>query len=90
MSGSVFFGCCFGLIIQVSVIDRIGYLNAIRFGLAIQTFFAFFVAFMQDKWSFAIARFLTGVGIGIYMSPLSAFAIDICPKDIRGFWNIII
>jgi AAHS family benzoate transporter-like MFS transporter len=84
MVSSALFGMMFGAIFLGTVADRIGRRWAIAICIALFSLFTAAAGFAKDPLTFAILRFLAGVGIGGVMPNVVAQMTEYAPKKIRA------
>lgn len=84
MVSSALFGMMFGAIFLGTVADRIGRRWAIAICIALFSVFTAAAGFAKDPLTFAILRFLAGVGIGGVMPNVVAQMTEYAPKKIRA------
>lgn len=84
MVSSALFGMMFGAIFLGTVADRIGRRRAIAICIALFSLFTAAAGFAKDPLTFAIVRFLAGVGIGGVMPNVVAQMTEYSPKKMRA------
>jgi AAHS family benzoate transporter-like MFS transporter len=84
MVSSALFGMMFGAIFLGTVADRIGRRWAIAICIALFSLFTAAAGFAEDPLTFAIVRFLAGVGIGGVMPNVVAQMTEYSPKKMRA------
>jgi AAHS family benzoate transporter-like MFS transporter len=84
MVSSALFGMTFGAIFLGTIADRIGRRWAIAICIALFSVFTAAAGFTKDPLSFAVVRFLAGLGIGGVMPNVVAQMTEYAPKRMRS------
>ncbi len=84
MVSSALFGMMFGAIFLGTIADKIGRRWAMVICIALFSLFTAAAGFTKDPLTFAIVRFLAGVGIGGVMPNVVAHMTEYAPKRIRA------
>jgi len=84
MVSSALFGMMFGAIFLGTIADKIGRRWAITICIALFSLFTAAAGFTKDPLTFAIVRFLAGVGIGGVMPNVVAQMTEYSPKKMRA------
>jgi AAHS family benzoate transporter-like MFS transporter len=84
MVSSALFGMMFGAIFLGTIADRIGRRLTIAICIALFSVFTAAAGFAKDPLTFAIVRFLAGVGIGGVMPNVVAQMTEYAPKRMRA------
>jgi len=84
MVSSALFGMMFGAIFLGTIADKIGRRWAIAICIGLFSVFTAAAGFAKDPLTFAIVRFLAGVGIGGVMPNVVAHMTEYAPKRIRA------
>ena len=84
LGSSSMIGMMCGAFLLGTLADRLGRRNIIVFCVALFSIAVFANAFVQDAWSFAICRFLTGLGLGGVVPNLVTLIKEMAPAHCRN------
>ncbi|MFJ3372205.1 MFS transporter [Pseudomonas sp. NPDC086251] len=89
MGSAALFGMMFGALTLGPLADRFGRRRVILVAIALGSLTAFANAFAWDAWSFAVLRFITGIGLGGTIPNIVALINDMAPKARRNIMTTV-
>jgi len=84
MASSALFGMMFGNVLFGTLSDRLGRRFVLCLCIAVFSLFTAAAGFAKDPWTFSIARFTAGLGIGGVMPNVIAQMTDYAPRRMRS------
>src|SRR3954454_21721296 len=89
--GSIYVaGACLGALFFGYLTDRLGRKKLFLWTLSLYLVATVGTAFTQDFWTFAIARFFTGMGIGGEYAAVNSAIDELIPARVRGWADLVI
>jgi len=83
------FGCVFGSILAMSLMDRIGRTKPLALGSFIYTLGSLIQTFSNTIVVFCIGRFIAGIACGVTMVVSPVYIAEITPKNRRGAMGLL-
>jgi len=83
------FGCVFGSILAMSLMDRIGRTKPLALGSFIYTIGSLIQTFSNNIFVFCLGRFINGIACGTTMVVSPVYIAEITPKNRRGAMGLL-
>jgi MFS family permease len=89
--GSIYVaGACLGAVVFGILTDRLGRKRLFLWTLSLYLLATVATAFTHEFWTFAICRFLTGMGIGGEYAAVNSAIDELIPARVRGWADLVI
>ena len=84
ITSSLFLGQIVGILTICNLADIYGRRKIVLFGFSIVCIFGTLTSFASNIWTLVICRFLVGLGIGAYQTPMYDLTAELLPTKHRG------